>query len=84
MKFSGQIKPISWLKSNASDVIRNIDEPLLITQNGEAKAVVQSIESYEKTQEPLALLDILVVGMKEIEEGQTVSLDDVIKELSQK
>ncbi len=81
MKLAGQIKPISWLKSNAAEIIRNIDEPLIITQNGEAKAVVQSIEDYEKTQETIALLKILAVGMGEIEKGRVFPLDDVIREI---
>ncbi|MCD8491998.1 MAG: type II toxin-antitoxin system Phd/YefM family antitoxin [Geovibrio sp.] len=81
MKLAGQIKPISWLKSNAAEIIRNIDEPLIITQNGEAKAVVQSIEDYEKTQETIALLKILAVGMGEIEKGRVFPLDDVVREI---
>ena len=51
MKLSNNIKPISYLKAHAADIIRNIGshrEPLIITQNGEAKAIVQDIDSYEK------------------------------------
>ena len=81
MKLAGQIKPISWLKSKAAEIIRNIDEPLIITQNGEAKAVVLSIEDYEKTQETIALLKILAVGMGEIEKGRVFPLDDVVREI---
>ena len=59
MSLSSQIKPISYLKAHASEIVRNIgkqQEPLIITQNGEAKAVVQDIKSYEQTQEAMALL----------------------------
>ena len=52
MKLSSQIKPISYLKAHAAEIVRNLKEnpePLVITQNGEAKAVLQDIESYEQT-----------------------------------
>jgi len=84
MKLSAKIKPISYLKSNASDIARNIHkdgEPLIITQNGEAKIVVQDIESYEATQETLALLKILALGSRQIESGETVSAKDVFDDI---
>ncbi len=73
MRLSTQIKPISYLKDNAAEIIREMGkdgEPLIITQNGEAKAIVQSLKEYERTQETLALLKILAVSRKEVEEGQ--------------
>jgi prevent-host-death family protein len=84
MPLSNQIKPISYLKAHASEIVRNIgkqQEPLIITQNGEAKAVVQDIESYEKTQETMALLKILALGSRQIEEGKVQPAADVIKRL---
>ncbi len=62
MKYSQAIKSISYLKSHAAELIRNISsnqDTLIITQNGEAKAVVQDIKVYEQTQESLVLLKIL-------------------------
>ena len=59
MKLSSRIKPISDLKAHAAEIVRNLNEhrePLVITQNGEAKVVIQDIESYERTQETMALL----------------------------
>jgi len=59
------IKPISYLKANAAEVLQNLSEnrePFLITQNGEARAVMQDIATYENTQETLALLKILGAG----------------------
>ncbi len=73
MRLSTQIKPISYLKDNAAEIIREMGkdgEPLIITQNGEAKAIVQSLKEYERTQETLALLKILALGRKEVEEGE--------------
>lgn len=84
MKLKSQIKPISYLKAHASEIIRNLGErggPLVITQNGEAKVVVQDIESYEQTQETMALLKILALGNREVEEGKVQPADSVIKNL---
>ncbi len=84
MKLSRQIKPISYLKAHAAEIVRNLGEQreaLVITQNGEAKVVIQDIESYEQTQETMALLKILALGMHQIEEGKVLSAGDVIKRL---
>ncbi|MGO4572594.1 type II toxin-antitoxin system Phd/YefM family antitoxin [Microvirga sp. 2TAF3] len=65
MRYSSQVKPISYLKANAAEVLTNLAEhrePLVITQNGEAKAVLQDVASFEQTQETLALLKILALG----------------------
>ena len=56
MKLSSQIKPISYLKAHAAEIVRTLvdqQEPLIITQNGEAKVVIQDIDTYEQMQEPL-------------------------------
>jgi len=87
MKYSTQIKPISYLKAHAADVVRQIAEvrePLIITQNGEAKAVIQDIKSYEETQETLALLKILALGTQQIETGKVEEASAVIARLRNK
>jgi prevent-host-death family protein len=84
MKYSDQIKPISYLKAHAAEIVRNLSkeqQPLVITQNGEAKVVIQDIKSYEQTQETIALLKILSLGTKQIEEGKVLPADDVIKNI---
>ncbi|BFM49788.1 type II toxin-antitoxin system Phd/YefM family antitoxin [Marinomonas sp. THO17] len=84
MKLSDQIKPISYLKANAAEVIRNLStqmEPIVITQNGEAKAVMQDIKSYEQTQETMALLKILALGQRQVDEGNVQSARDVVAKL---
>ncbi|MBU0480931.1 MAG: type II toxin-antitoxin system Phd/YefM family antitoxin [Proteobacteria bacterium] len=81
MRLSSQIKPISYLKAHAAEIIRNLGdegEPLVITQNGEAKVVIQDIKSYEETQETIALLKILALGNRQIEEGKVVAASDAI------
>ncbi|MEW5769450.1 MAG: type II toxin-antitoxin system Phd/YefM family antitoxin [Pseudomonadota bacterium] len=73
MNYATHIKPISWLKSHAAEVAKTINEdrqPLLITQNGEAKMVVMDIRSYEEHEETLSLLKLLAMGNKQIEAGQ--------------
>ena len=87
MKYSTQVKPISYLKANAAEVVRHLAEqrkPMVITQNGEAKAVIQDVASYEETQETLALLKILALGNRQIEEGRITSALDVVKRLRKK
>ena len=87
MKYSTQIKPISYLKANAAEVMRELAEqrkPLVITQNGEAKAVIQDVASYEETQETMALLKILALGNRQIEEGRVVPAKVAFKRLREK
>ena len=84
MRYSTQVKPISYLKANAAEVLIKLNEerePLVITQNGEAKAVIQDVASYEETQETLALLKLLALGTSEIEAGGVKPARDVIARL---
>ncbi|MDP2822143.1 MAG: type II toxin-antitoxin system Phd/YefM family antitoxin [Sulfuritalea sp.] len=80
MKFSSQVKPISYLKSHAAEIVRDISEsrkPMLITQNGEAKLVVMDVKSYEEQEETLPLLKILALGNREIELGKFRDAEEV-------
>lgn len=84
MRYSTQVKPISYLKANAAEVLKKLAEnrqPLIITQNGEAKAVMQDLATYENTQETLAMLKILALGQREVEAGDVVRHADVAKHL---
>jgi prevent-host-death family protein len=84
MRFSTQVKPISYLKSHAAEIIDAITEnrePMLITQNGEAKLVVMDVKSYEEQEETMALLKILALGNREIEQGRFRPVDSVFSEL---
>lgn len=87
MRYSTQVKPISYLKANAAEVLAQLTEgrkPLVITQNGEAKAVIQDVASYEETQETLALLKILALGNAQIEAGKVKPVRDVVARLRAK
>ncbi len=71
MKASEAVKPISYLKAHASEIIRDIidtHKTLVITQNGEAKAILQDIKKYEQTQDSLALLKILALSNKSLKD----------------
>ena len=87
MKLSSQIRPISYLKAHAAEIVRTLGdrrEPLIITQNGEAKVVIRDIDSYEETQEAVALLKILALGSRQVEAGQVQPAADVVARLRQR
>ena len=78
------VKPISYVKAHAADIILSITEsrtPIIITQNGEATAVLQDIASYEEIQESLALLKILAISRKDLEAGRVESAEQVFSDL---
>ena len=87
MRYSTQIRPISYLKANAAEVLQVLEEqrkPMIITQNGEAKAVIQDVASYEEIQETLALLKILSLGSQQVERGEVTSIGAVVDRLRSK
>ncbi len=78
MKFSEAVKPISYLKTHASEVVRDVaanQKTLVITHNGEAKVILQDVKVYEKTQESIALLKILALSGREIKKGNYKTLE---------
>jgi prevent-host-death family protein len=84
MKPSKSIKPISFLKAHTAEVVRDVNEnreTIIITQNGEARAIVQDIATYEQTQETLALLKLLAQGKRSIEDSRSRPFRKVLHEL---
>ena len=84
MRYSTQIKSISYLKANAAEMLQTLAElrePVLITQNGEAKAVLQDVASYEEMQETLALLKLLALGDREVDNGQVQPIAEAVADL---
>ncbi len=80
MKMSSDIKPITYLKANAADLLEQINEthrPVIITQNGEPKAVLQDPQSYENMRNALGMLKLLSQGEEDIKKGKTTSQDKV-------
>ena len=87
MNLSKSIQPISYLKAHASEIIRTIAEKretLIITQNGRAKVVIQDIHLYEETQESLAMLKILAISKKHLQEGKAKDADTVFSNLDKR
>ncbi|MCO5119954.1 MAG: type II toxin-antitoxin system Phd/YefM family antitoxin [Burkholderiaceae bacterium] len=84
MPLAEQIRPITYLKSNAADMVKEFatnPEPVIITQNGEAKMVVMDIREYEKQQETMALLKLLALGRKEFTEGRFSDVEAFLDEM---
>ena len=87
MKLSESIKPISYLKAHASELIKDItdhNKTLIITQYGKAKVVVQDVRSYERTQESLALLKMLALSSRHIKEGKFKPARDAFTNLDKR
>lgn len=81
MKLATQIRPISYLKAHAAEIVRELGaggSSMVITQNGEAKAVLQDIHAYEQTQETMALLKILALGQRQIADCRVTSLKEAV------
>ena len=84
MRYSTQVKSISYLKATAAEMLQTLSEqrePVLITQNGEAKAVLQDVGSCEEMQETLALLKCLAMGDREVDEGRVQAIDEGVADL---
>lgn len=84
MKHSTQVKPISYLKNHAADIAKTLmdtGEPLLITQNGEARLVVMDVATWEQQEQTMAMLKLLALGNSQIEAGQFRDAEAVLAEL---
>jgi prevent-host-death family protein len=81
------IRPITYLKTNAADVLTAVTEshtPIIITHNGEAKMVVQDIDSYQKIKQSLDMLKLVAMGNKQVNEGKTKPADEVFTSIEEK
>ena len=84
MKLSESVKPITYFKAHSSDVLNRLDQdgnPLIITQNGEARAVVMGIREYERLKNAVALMQLIAQSERSIREGQGKSLDEGFESL---
>jgi len=80
MQIKNDIKPVTYLKSRASDVLKQINEthrPMIITQNGEARAVIQDPQSYENMKNTIALLKLFSFAEEDIKNGNLLDEDEV-------
>jgi prevent-host-death family protein len=81
------VKPISYIKTNAAEMMKYVNErktPIIITQNGEAKAVLMDIETYQDTEDAFALMNIIKMAEKDVENGKVRKADDVFKDLKER
>lgn len=84
MKLSESVKPISFFKAHASEILKDVSskhKTMVITQNGEAKAVLQDVRVYEQTQESLALLKILSISKKNMEKGNVKPIEKSFEDI---
>jgi len=87
MSMTDHIKPISYLKANAAKIAQELKddgEPYIITQNGEAAMVVQSVAEYERKENTLAMLQLISQAEQDIQEGRTKSMDEALVDLRSK
>lgn len=84
MNITNDIKPVTYLKSRAADLLKQINDthrPVIITQNGEPKAVLQDPQSYENMRNAIGILKLLSQGEVDIRNGKTMTQDDVFENI---
>ena len=84
INLKNDIKPISYIKTNAAEMMNYVNErknPVIITQNGEARAVLVDIETYQETQDAFALLNLIKIAEKDIYSGKVEPAKKVFAEL---
>ena len=84
MNISKDIKPITYLKSRAADLLKQINQtrrPVVITQNGEPKAILQDPESYENMRNAIGILKLISQGEKDIKDGKSKSQEEVFADI---
>jgi prevent-host-death family protein len=84
MSLKSDIRPITYLKSRASDLLNQVNEtrrPVVITQNGEPRAVLQDPQSYEDMRNALGLLKLISQGEEDIRRGEFKPHDDVFSRI---
>ena len=82
MNISTDIKPVTYLKAKAADLLKQINEthrPVIITQNGEPRAVLQDPKSYENMRNAIGLLKLISQGEGDVRNGRVKSQEDVFK-----
>ena len=85
LNLAKDIKPISYVKAHTAEVIKQVGEqgnPIVITQNGEAKAVLLDVDSYQKIVDAINLMKIISIGQNDVKNGRIVSDEDLDKKIS--
>jgi prevent-host-death family protein len=84
MNITSDIKPVTYLKSRAADLLNQVNEthrPVIITQNGEPRAVLQDPQSYENMRNAIGILKLISQGEADIREGRAIAQDEVFDEI---
>jgi prevent-host-death family protein len=84
MRYAIQVKSIGHLKANTEEVMRDLSErrePVIITQHGEARAVLQDVASWDATQETLVLLKLLAIGQRDVEAGEVIPIAQAVERI---
>jgi prevent-host-death family protein len=84
MNIATDIKPVSYLKSKSADLLKQINKthrPVIITQNGEPKAVLQDPKSYENMRNAIGILKLISQGEEDIKKGKTRTQEEVFGKL---
>ncbi len=84
MNISTDIKPVSYLKSKSADLLKQINEthrPVIITQNGKPKAVLQDPKSYENMRNAIGILKLISQGEEDIKKRKTRTQKEVFEKL---
>jgi len=86
MQIVNDIKSVTYLKNRAADVLKHINEthrPMIITQNGEAKAVIQDPKSYEDMKNAISILKLLSFAEEDIKNGNLHNEEDVFESVEE-
>jgi prevent-host-death family protein len=81
------IVPVSELRRDASELLNTVtrtSEPIVITQRGYARAVLQDIEAYQQMQRKLEIAELLACGEMEIQEGKGIPAEVVMARLNER
>jgi len=91
MNITKDIKSVTYLKSRAADILKQINNthrPVIITQNGEPRAILQDPQSYEHMRNAIGLLKLISQGEKDIKsekvKTQSEVFDNIEKKLKEK
>ena len=87
MNITNDIRPVTYLKSRAADLLKQINDthrPVIITQNGEPKAVLQDPESYENMRNAIGILKLISMGEEDIKNGNILEQETVFKNIEEK
>ena len=84
MNIINDIKPVTYLKSRTADLLKQINDthrPVIITQNGEPRAVLQDPQSYENMRNAIGILKLISQGEMDIRKGKTMTQDEAFESI---